>query len=139
MKMGRMLRILPKGFFLILIAGGALSGCSNEAAQKSTAPSTYSSKQVFDSDRQVYRLEYSVTLPSSASLIDFIELREIDGDVDATLTCETGVPVKTWNGPFESGEVIRGDYLAGSESKFKYLFCFRDTAGVTSKYSETAQ
>jgi alpha-tubulin suppressor-like RCC1 family protein len=121
-----------------------LTGCSvNTSISK--APSTaIKFSQDFDSATSSYKLNYSLDLGADPSLIDFIELREIDTTVypNADLSaCSVGIPVKTWNSPFTAYQTLSGFYLSGSQGKFRYSLCQKEKDGsviVTSDSGVTA-
>jgi alpha-tubulin suppressor-like RCC1 family protein len=120
----------------VLGSAMALTACTpgNESSGTAVKLYNFTAQKAYDTDSGSYKVTYSFETPAAPSLIDTIELREIDAAIGAEATCSSGLPVETWNGPFESFEKIKGRYFVGSVDRFKYLFCVKSLNGEVNAY-----
>lgn len=124
---------------VVLPLMASLSGCTLRTGS-AVQGSTTSFAQDFDSVTSSYKLSYSYQLSSNPSNLDFIELREVDSTVYPSAnvsTCTVGIPVRTWNSPFEANQSIAGFYLAGSQNKFRYVLCLWSKTGTVTAVTDT--
>jgi len=119
------IHFLALSIFLLVVSGQGCNRSSSSLGQ-SAASLGAAVEQTYDKSAGVYQVSYSFQPTADSSQIDFIELREIDSTVDedfASNICASGIPVSSWNSPFEAEDSFSGAYVAGVSSQFRYALC----------------
>lgn len=103
------------------------TACSNNATSTNslTQEQSFTPETVFETEDQIWKIKYSIRPLSISSSLDQIEFKEIDNTLldSSVALCSQGVNVETWRGPFETDEVLTGQYMIGSEKNFTYVLC----------------